>query len=384
MLRQYVEFPGLGLEFSFDRVAFYLPSFLGGFGIYWYGIIIAFGFALAIIYAMSRTETFGVDPDRLFDVLLVGIITGILGARLFYVVFSDDPTIKFFSFRDGGLAIYGGIIFGILGGLITAKIRDVKFLPALDLVSGSFLIGQSIGRWGNFINVEAFGGNTDLPWGMIGPETTRQLSENQAALEALGMVIDPNKPVHPTFFYESLWCLIGFLIILFLTKRRRFDGQLSLVYLGWYGLGRFFIEGLRTDSLLLGSVRVSRLIAILCFIAAVLIYIAVFSRIQREGDPEFLKLYVDTKDGQAVLAGTYYASKAVEKEEQEAEELEEEAEELEEKAEKLEEKITAEKEVIQATQAEKELEQKQKKEKKDAKKAKKEEKEELTDDGKTD
>lgn len=312
-MEQTLSFPGLGLTLELDRVAFQI----GGFAVYWYGIIIALAFVVGIVYVMSRVKSFGLDSDRVFDVLLIAVICGVIGARLYYVVFTwqdyKDNLLDIFNVRRGGLAIYGGIIFGVLGGWLGAKLRKVKFLPMLDLALGGIMLGQAVGRWGNFINIEAFGGNTTLPWGMTSPAIVSYLTANKESLGALGMNIDPTMPVHPTFLYESVWCLLGFLLIAFLTKRRRFDGELSLIYLGWYGLGRFFIEGLRTDSLLMGSVRVSQLVALLCFLFAVVALIAIFSRIRREADPDYLKLYVDTEEGQAVLAGTFYPDKKKDK-----------------------------------------------------------------------
>lgn len=312
-MEQNLSFPGLGLTLELDRVAFRI----GGFAIYWYGIIIALAFVAGIVYVMSRVKGFGLDSDRVFDVLLIGVVCGVIGARLYYVAFTWEDykgnLLDILNTRKGGLAIYGGVIFGVLGGWLGAKLRKVKFLPLLDLALGGIMLGQAVGRWGNFINVEAFGGNTTLPWGMTSPAIVSYLTANKESLGALGMNIDPTMPVHPTFLYESVWCLLGFLLIAFLTKRRRFDGELSLIYLGWYGLGRFFIEGLRTDSLLMGNVRVSQLVALLCFLFAVVALIVLFSRVRREADPDYLKLYVNTEEGQAVLAGTFYPDKKKDK-----------------------------------------------------------------------
>jgi phosphatidylglycerol:prolipoprotein diacylglycerol transferase len=180
----------------------------------------------------------------------------------------------------------------------------------VDLASGSLLLGQAIGRWGNFVNMEAFGSNTALPWGMTSSSISAYLEASKASLSRIGVTVDPAVPVHPTFLYESLWCLAGFLLLFFLTKRRRFDGQLTLLYLGWYGLGRFFIEGLRTDSLLLGTIRISQLIALLCFLTSVLTLVFILSKIRREGDPAYLQLYRDTDEGKLVLAGEFYKKPA--------------------------------------------------------------------------
>ena len=208
-----VSFPGMGLEFEIDRVAFHI----GSLPVYWYGILIALGFILAILYVTKRAKEFGVDPDRMLDVVLGGAIGGIVGARAYFVLLRWDyygqNLDQIFNTRSGGMAIYGGLIGGLLVGLLMCKLRKVKAKPALDLVVGGFFIGQCIGRWGNFINVEAFGGNTGLPWGMSSPSIASYLTQHEAELEAIGMNIDPNMPVHPTFLYESLWCLMGFMLI---------------------------------------------------------------------------------------------------------------------------------------------------------------------------
>lgn len=309
-MTQTLIFPKLGLTFNLDRVAFHLPGFLGNRPIYWYGIIIAVAFLAAMFYIMKRSNTFGLDADRVFEVAFVAIILGIIGARLYYVLFSDidywsNPA-DIFKIWEGGLAIYGGIIFGLLGIIITCKIRKVKLLPMLDLTVAAVLLGQAIGRWGNFINIEAFGSNTTMPWGMTGPSIVSYLQQNKTALEAIGMVIDPNQPVHPTFLYESVWCLIGFIAIALYTKRRRFDGELTLMYLAWYGFGRFFIEGLRTDSLLLGEIRISQLVALLCVVASIAFLVIAYRKLRKSDDPDFLRLYVTTEEAQLIIKGEFY------------------------------------------------------------------------------
>ena len=250
-MEQTVAFPGLGLEFNINRVAFQI----GNIPVYWYGILIALGFILAIIYVNKRAKEFGIDPDRMLDVIMGGAVGGIVGARAYYVLLKWDyygqNLDQIFNTRSGGMAIYGGIIGGLLIGLLMCKIRKVRFVPAVDLAAGGFFIGQAIGRWGNFVNIEAFGGNTSLPWGMSSSVITSYLTEHEAELEALGMNIDPNMPVHPTFLYESIWCLLGFLFLAWYTQRRKFDGELILIYMMWYGAGRAVIEGLRTDSLMI-------------------------------------------------------------------------------------------------------------------------------------
>ena len=302
-----VSFPGLGLEFDVNRVAFSL----GSIPVYWYGILIALGFVLAILYASKRAKEFGVDADRMLDVIIGGAIGGIIGARAYFVLLRWDyygqNLDQIINTRSGGMAIYGGIIGGLLIGLLMCKIRKVKALPMVDLVAGGFFIGQAIGRWGNFVNVEAFGSNTSLPWGMASEIISSYLAEHEAELEALGMNIDPNMPVHPTFLYESIWCLLGFLFIAWYTKRRKFDGELILIYLMWYGAGRAVIEGLRTDSLMIPntSLRASQVLAIVMVIVATFIWLVKSSRVKRSGK----QLFVDSEEGQLIIKGEYYNKK---------------------------------------------------------------------------
>lgn len=264
-----VSFPGLGLSFSVSRVAFSV----GSFSVYWYGIIIATGLALGMLYAIKKAKTFGVDPDKLIDLIFVGVIFGVIGARIYYILFSEPGTFTTFKqmidIRDGGLGFYGAVILAFLSVGIAARRKKVKLLPTLDIASIGFLIGQGIGRWGNFFNQECFGGNTTLPWGMTSPAIERYLSSNLSSLEAQGMTIDPSLPVHPTFLYESLWCILGFFVLNALVKHRRFDGEICLLYLAWNGVGRAITEGLRTDSLYLGGVRISQLLAAVGAVAAV-------------------------------------------------------------------------------------------------------------------
>lgn len=304
-----LSFPGLGLEFDINRVAFSVF----GLPIYWYGILIAAAFLLGMLYVLRRVKTFGLDGDRLMDVLFGGVLLGIVGARLYFVLFSwdsyKDNLLSIFNIRSGGLAIYGAIIGAVLAAVVICRMRRVRLLPALDVAVGGLLLGQAIGRWGNFVNIEAFGSNTSLPWGMHSDSIKYYLAANQSRLAAIGVTVDPQMPVHPTFLYESLWCLLGFLFIAWYTKRRRFDGELTLIYLGWYGFGRVFIEGLRTDPLLIGTVRVSQIVALLCVLASVILLLVIHSRIRRANAPDFMPLYVNTEEGQSVLAGTFYKKK---------------------------------------------------------------------------
>lgn len=257
----HVSFPKLGIELTINPIAFSI----GDFNIYWYGIIIATGFTIALCYAMINSKRFGIVQDKLIDAIIVGLITGIIGARLYYVVFYPGNTYinnpaSIFQIHEGGLAIYGGIIGGLTGGIIVAKIKNINIPSILDIAALGFLIGQCIGRWGNFINQEAFGTETNLPWGMV--------SENT--------LLETNNPVHPCFLYESLWCLLGFIFLdIFSRKFKKYNGQIFLLYIVWYGTERFFVEGLRTDSLMLPYVnlRVSQVLAAVSIVISVIILI---------------------------------------------------------------------------------------------------------------
>ena len=257
-----VQFPGLGLSFEIDRVAFSI----GGMNIYWYGVCIAVGMCLALVFAFRHSVEFGVDADAMVDVILIGVVMGILCARLYYVALSPyqyNSLWEVLAIRDGGLAIYGGIIGGFLFGGLACKWRRVPVLPMCDLAAMGFLIGQGCGRWGNFFNQEAFGCNTTLPWGMYS-EATRSYLMGSTVTAQSGVTIDPNLPVHPTFLYESIWCFVGLFLLVCYIKKRKFAGDIALRYLIWYGAGRFWIEALRTDSLLLVpsiGLRASQLVA---------------------------------------------------------------------------------------------------------------------------
>ena len=300
-----VSFPGLGLEFTLNRVAFEVF----GIRVYWYGLIIGIGFLLALIYAFRRAKTFGLDVDRLIDVIIGGTIGGVVGARLYYVIFRwdyyKDNLREIFMISHGGLAIYGGIIGALLVGILMCKWRKVKILPTVDLVMGCFLLGQGIGRWGNFFNVEAYGCNTDLPWGMTSPKIVSELMNKAAELQAQGVTVDPTAPVHPTFFYESVWCLLGFLLLALYTKHRRFDGEITLLYLIWYGTERAVVEGLRTDSLMLGDIRISQLLSAVVAVVGLALWIGMRLRVRKLPPEQRPVLYANTQESQWILAGEY-------------------------------------------------------------------------------
>lgn len=270
----HVEFPGLGLAFTLDRVAFSI----GGFNVYWYGILIAAGLLLAMAFAFHYSADFGINSDRLVDVVFIGTVMAIICARACYVAmapFEYESIWEMLDIREGGIAIYGGIIGAFVFGGLAARWRKVPILSLFDVVGMGFFIGQGIGRWGNFMNQEAFGCNTTLPWGMYSEGTYRYLTSMQQTLAAQGVTVDPSQPVHPTFLYESLWCLFGFLVLFLYMRHRRFHGQLFLMYLTWYGLGRYWIEGLRTDSLLIGntSLRFSQVVALVTVAVAIVLQV---------------------------------------------------------------------------------------------------------------
>ncbi len=270
-----------GRTFDLDPVAFSL----GSFDVYWYGIIIATGFLAALVYCFSRAKEYKINTDPMIDIILLGTIGGILGARAYYVLTSlerYDSFADMIDIRDGGLAIYGGLIGACVFGYLACRWRKVSFVSMLDLVAPCFLIGQAVGRWGNFMNQEAFGSNTTLPWGMFSNGTYTHLSSVQDTLAQQGIMVDPSLPVHPCFLYESLWCVLGFVLLHFLSQKQRFNGRTILHYIIWYGFGRFFIEGVRTDSLMIGSFRISQIVAAACVVLGGAAYVFFYLKSKKE------------------------------------------------------------------------------------------------------
>ena len=314
-----ISFPGLGLQFEVNRVAFSI----GSIDIYWYAILIATGFMLALVFCFKNFPKFGVDPDRAIDVVFFAMIFGIIGARLYYVAFQwdmyKDNLLEILNIRGGGLGFYGGLIGGIIGLIIGCKLRGQNTLAFLDVAGGAVLIGQGIGRWGNFVNSEAFGSNTTLPWGMTSPKIAAYIERHSE--EVMGAVMDPSVPVHPTFFYESLWCAIGLLVFCYVMKKRKFDGQMLLFYLGWNGFGRMIIEGLRTDSLMIGPFRISQLLGALMFIFAVCAFGVAMKFLKSELRPEWLGIFSETEKGKLVAAGKWDYKNNCEKTSAEKEEM---------------------------------------------------------------
>ena len=274
----HVQFPGLGLELTVDRVAFSI----GGFQVYWYGILIALGMVLAMAFAFHYAVDFGIDADRLVDVVCIGTVMAILCARAYYIAFAPfeyETLWQMLDIRQGGIAIYGAVIGAFLFGGLAARWRKIPILPLFDLVAMGFLIGQGVGRGGNFFNQEVFGVNTDLPWGMFSEATQAYLLSVQGELAARGVTVDPSRPVHPTFFYEFVWCIAGFFVLWALMKKRRFHGQIFLEYLVWYGAGRFWIEGIRSDTLMgAGTMPVSQQVALVCVVGGLALLAAGFYR----------------------------------------------------------------------------------------------------------
>ncbi len=297
-MSEIVNFPGLGLVFDIDKVALSI----GSLTVYWYGIMVTTGILLGGLYAFSRSNEFGVDEDKGLDVIMMSIIGGFVGARIYYVAFTWDyysqHTDEIFKIWNGGIAIYGGVIGAFITAAFLCRLWHVRILPLADMCMGGLIIGQALGRWGNFFNIEAFGSNTTLPWGMSSPTIANYLQIHKGQLASIGVLVNPMTRVHPTFLYESIWCLIGFILLAMLARRRFFDGELLLIYTIWYGAGRFFIEGLRTDSLMLGSFRVSQILAAVCVIVANAILIGIRAKIRRNNDPTYLLPYGKTQEWQ--------------------------------------------------------------------------------------
>lgn len=267
-----IAFPMFGDQFVLNP-----PTYFTVFGrpVYWYAVIIAFGFLLAILYILKRRDDFGLSQDNVLDMFIICVPAGIIGARLYYVIFNSDDYfgpgkwINIIKVWEGGLAIYGGVIAAAIALYVYSRYKKIPVSVFFDVGALGLLIGQAVGRWGNFMNREAFGGETNLPWKM-------------------GLITDSKTVyVHPTFLYESLWNVVGFILIhLFSKKYRKYDGQVFLLYLAWYGFGRFMIEGLRTDSLYLFNtdIRVSQLVAVLSF--AIAIYLLVRHKLRNHREPD--------------------------------------------------------------------------------------------------
>ena len=279
-----VSFPGLGIDkFSFSPVAFEIPIF-GGIQIHWYGIIIVTGIILGFLYAYYRTKHEGISFDDLLDITIFTVIFAVIGARLFFVLTKLDQYDSFLdmiSIWNGGIAIYGAIIAGAITIFAVCKYKKISWLKMFDVAAPAVMIGQIVGRWGNFCNGEAYGEIVEKG-SFLYPFRMGLLSRTTVNDEILGFP-KTMVEVHPTFLYESLWNLVGFIIIHFLYKKKKFDGQVVLMYLTWYGFGRMFVEGLRTDSLLIPGTpfRISQVIGFLCFVLGAIALIFFLTKARR-------------------------------------------------------------------------------------------------------
>lgn len=295
LLANTISFPGLGIgNFSLDPVAFRIPlpwTEGGSHPIMWYGIIITLAMIIGFAISLRKAKYEGIKSDDMFDLAIYLIIFCMIGARLYYVLSKPNEYHSFLeviAIWNGGLAIYGGIIAGALTIILFSRIKRIKAAKLLDVATPGLIIGQAIGRWGNFFNAEAHGTVTDLPWRMgimEGGFGTMQY-------------------YHPTFLYESLWNVLGFALLMLLYKKKKFDGQNVLFYLVWYGVGRYFIEGLRTDSLYLlenalgQTVRVSQLVSVLCVVGGVILTLVGSSAAKRRrlDEEAYDEVYASNKD----------------------------------------------------------------------------------------
>lgn len=231
-----------------------------GLQIRWYGILISLGMVLGTLIALRRAKQVGIKQDDIIDLVLIVIPAAIIGARAYYVLFNlsyyQGDFMKMINIRQGGMAIHGGVIGGVIAGYIFCRIKKLNFFQMADLTAPSLILGQAIGRWGNYINQEAHGGPTDLPW---------------------GIVVDGVK-VHPTFLYESIWNLCVFAFLIKYRNHKKYEGQLFLIYLVLYSVGRFFIEGLRIDSLMIGPLRMAQVISLGTMVVGVIIHLTFMNK----------------------------------------------------------------------------------------------------------
>ena len=277
-----IEFPGIGIgPFDINSIAI-KNVFWSGRDIAWYGIFVMLGILSGIFYSFWRgRKNNDIIVDDMMDIAIFSIPAAIIGARLYYVVFNLKAFPTLFSVIEiwnGGLAVYGGIIFGFVTAFFVCKFKKLSILKVFDSTAPAIMLGQIIGRWGNFTNAEVFGIKTGLPWGM---------SINGAAA------------VHPIFIYESLWNLVGFIIINLIYKKKKFDGQIFLMYIAWYGFGRMLIEGIRDefDTLKLGVFRISQVVGFLCFVIGIAIFVLLLMKYknQKLENEAYEEVYVSAK-----------------------------------------------------------------------------------------
>lgn len=291
MTKLQISFPGIGIDwFEVNKVAFSI----GSISVRWYGIILTLGIVCGFLYAMYRSKQEGISTEDVMDFAIWVVLLAVIGARLYYVLTTlktDSGEWRYDGFLDaiaiwkGGIAIYGAIIGGAIGVVLVSKFKKydmTKILKVCDMVAPGVMLGQLIGRWGNFVNGEAHGVQTSesffIRMGLLG-------SADEYYTKAVY--------VHPTFLYESLWNLLGFVLINLIYKKKKFDGQILLSYLAWYGFGRMFIEGLRTDSLYIGVFRISQVVGFLCFAicTALLVYFFIRSKRKDKDEEEYVSVY---------------------------------------------------------------------------------------------
>ena len=301
MMTDYIAFPKLGWELQVSDTLAEFSLFGLDFSIKWYMVLIVLGFLLAFIYAYARIKNFELDPDRMFDVVFASTIIGLIGARLFYVLFApaeirelyfSDP-VQILLVWDGNFSLFGGLLFAFLGGILVCRWRKVDTWRMFDLTAFSLLIGQAVVCFGDFFHQNAFGTNTDLPWGMTGSEI---ISGTIGGYDA-------TQPVHPVFLYECLWCILGAVLLHIVSKKwYKNKGQLFSLYLIWYGVGSFLFEGLRVSGLYLGTMQASRLFAVLMVIAGVVVFFARRAKLQTtekelfDDEPSVYSYLLDDED----------------------------------------------------------------------------------------
>ena len=262
-----------GITFNIDPVAFTIPGI--NWSVYWYGILIACGFLGALISGYINSKKLNINFDKVVTAIYVVLPFSVLSARLYYVIFHEDSIADFFNFSNhgfSGLAIYGGVIGAAISATVMCLILKMDLKNIADITSIGFLIGQGVGRWGNFVNQEAYGDFTNSSWfGMTGDRIAYETGTTAL--------------VHPCFLYESLWCLLGFVLLMMYVNKRKFKCEIALLYCVWYGAERAVVEGLRTDSLYIGNIRVSQLLSVIIVVAAAAILIY-----------NYVKIYKSKKD----------------------------------------------------------------------------------------
>ncbi len=300
-----IVFPRLGIDIHLNSTAFTIF----GIDVQWYGLIITLGLLLAMIYAFTQMKQYGIDPDRAIDAIIGGIVGGVVGARLYYVLLEWDHYAgdwkSIFNLRQGGLAIYGGLIGSVLVGCLVAKLRKVPFCRCWISAPLDSCWGKA-SEDGATSSIRKHSAKIQTAYSACLAAASKLDFGSKRILNTnfylhFGEELSPDRPVHPCFLYESIWCLVGFVLLaLFAKKIRKFDGQIFLTYIAWYGLGRFFIEGLRVDSLVIGNVRVSQALAAVCVIVSVILQIVFLSRVKRMGGE--YQLYKDTQAAKDALA----------------------------------------------------------------------------------